>query len=379
MKGKRIVFVANTAWSMYNFRLNLLNLLIHQGAEVIVLAPYDDYADRFAGLGIGFRSISKLKAQGANPIDDVLLYLEFKRIFRDIAPDMVFTYTIKPNIYGILAANRLNIPAVAVVTGLGHGISKGGIITAIIKRLYKTSLSRTVKTWFLNRDDCAYFVNERIAKSEKTQVIPGEGVDMECFNRKNTYPDHEPVQFLYVGRLLYEKGVGEFVEAINRLKERGLKVKGELLGFTDTLNPTAVTLSTVKAWDESGIIDYLGKTDDVRPYLEQVHCLVFPSYYSEGIPRCLLEAASMEIPAITTDHVGCRDVVADGETGYLCQPKDVDSLFEQMLRFMELPAHEKKAMGQKARQLVARQFSETVVFDAYIRQITDIFVHRSRS
>lgn len=372
LKGKKIAFIANTAWSMYNFRQGLIKMLVAAKTEVYVIAPYDEYAHKLEALGVRFKRLLRLHAQGVNPLNDYLLYKELKNTLCAIHPDFLFTYTVKPNIYGVLAASTLNIPVVAVVTGLGHGFSKGGVITYAIKKLYRFSLKRASKIWFLNNDDLAYFVANGILNETKLKLIPGEGIDLEYFKRHSPYPENVPVKFLYSGRMLYEKGVADFVNAVAELKNKGRCVVGELLGFTDTENPSAITLEIVKSWESQNIIRYLGTTDDVRLYLEQTNCLVFPSYYSEGVPRCLLEAASMEVPAITTDSTGCRDVVEDQKTGYLTKPKDVEHLVKKMEAFMELSLADKVEMGKKARIKVQKSFSEEQVLKIYVHQIGEI-------
>ena len=372
LKGKKIAFVANTAWSMYNFRQGLLKMLVNQEAEVYVIAPDDEYSNKLERLGVHFRRLSRLDAQGVNPIRDYSLYRELKGILRTIRPDFLFTYTIKPNIYGVLAARDLDIPVVAVITGLGHGFTKGGVVTYVIKKLYRFSLKHAAKIWFLNKEDLIYFVANNILDEKKLQLIPGEGIDARHFKRRSTYQENEPVKFLYSGRLLYEKGVEDFVNAIAVLKSQGRHVIGELLGFTGTRNPSAITIETVRLWESQNIIRYLGATDDVRPYLEETSCLVFPSYYSEGIPRCLLEAASMEVPAITTNSTGCRDIVDDEETGYITRPKDVRHLVEKMEAFMELSLADKAEMGKKARQKVQADFSEERVLKIYLHQMDEM-------
>ncbi len=357
---------------MYNFRLSLLEVFVQRGIDIVVVAPRDDYSDRFAAAGITFIATNKLKAQGKNPIADFMLYTELKEILNSVRPHLIFSYTIKPNIYGILAAKSLGIPAIAVITGLGYGISNGGLMKSVVERLYRFSLRNALKTWFLNEEDEAYFVQKKIVKRKNSRIIPGEGIAIDYFLRKSPYPDGKTTIFIYTGRLLFDKGVGDFVEAIRVLKSEGWDVKGELLGFTDTQNPSAVPLDTVSYWQQEGYIEYLGYTDDVRPFLERAHCMVFPSYYSEGIPRCLLEAASMEIPAITTDHVGCRDVVVDGQTGFLNKPKDTLSLIGRMKSFVNLSREERIEMGEKARHHVHEKYAEKLIHDIYIKQVAEI-------
>ncbi|SEL59213.1 glycosyltransferase family 4 protein [Parapedobacter koreensis] len=372
LQGKKIGFIANTAWSMYNFRLGVMKMLASYGAEIYVVAPYDDYADKFAAFSIQFKPLTCLNAKGTNPLGDYLLYRELRQILKIIRPDFLFTYTIKPNIYGLLATKSLQIPTIAVITGLGHGLAKKGILSAVIKMFYRFALKHSVKTWFLNNDDLTFFIKNNILTEQKTLLLSGEGVDIEYFRRFVPYPDDKTVKFLYTGRFLYEKGVEDFVKAIEQLKQRGLQVEGELLGFANVLNPSAIKIETIRLWESKQIIRYLGATDDVRPYLENTNCLVFPSYYNEGMPRCLLEAASMEVPAITTNTIGCREVVKDGETGYLTEPKDVSSLVAKMEAFVRLPLVYKKEMGKNARKKVEKDFSEVKILAVYLEQLIKV-------
>lgn len=365
----KIVFIANTAWSMYNFRRGLLSALISKGVTVYVLAPFDAYAARLESIGVQYKPLKHLAARGFNPVTDMRLLLEIRRLLRSIRPDLVFTYTVKPNIYGVIAAASSRFPVIAVITGLGYGLAQPGLLSTIVRMLYAVSLKRAEAVWFLNAEDLSYFCKNRSLNRERAELIPGEGVDVGYFNRTVPFPTGLPVRFLYAGRLLYDKGVGEFVEAVERLRREGLPVAGALLGFTDVANPSAVSRETVDRWEVDGRIEYWGETDDVRPFLQRASCLVFPSYYSEGIPRCLLEAGSMAIPAITTDHVGCRDVVVDGETGYLVAPRDVTSLAEKMRAFVALSDEEKLRMGEKARERVTSLFSEKQILAIYCREI----------
>ncbi len=372
MKGKKIAFLANTAWSMYNFRMSTLTMLQRLGAEIVVIAPPDDYSGRFSAFGIQFIPLAKLKAKSKNPLADYQLYRELTTVFKRVKPHLLISYTIKPNTYGILAAKSLRIPSIAVITGLGYGIAKGGMMRMMVENLYRFSLKYASKIWFLNADDQSYFLKKRILPTDVSVVIPGEGISTDHFRRKSAYPVEATTKFIYSGRLLYDKGVGDFVEAIRVLKRERADIEGMLLGFTDTLNPSAVSFATVEAWEKEGVVRYLGKTEDVRPYIERAHCVVFPSYYSEGIPRCLLEAGSMEVPAITTDHVGCREVVVDEATGFLTKPKDITSLIEGMRKFARMSVDERIRMGKTARQRVACHYGEEIIHDIYVKQIVEI-------
>ena len=364
-ENNRIVFISNTSWSMYNFRMDVMKMFVGLGMEVYVLAPEDNYANRFALHGISFMKVSHLNPQGVSLYEDFSLFQELLQLLRNIRPAIVFSYTIKPNIYAVMAASRIGIPAIAVITGLGHAFSKKGMLAAVVKKMYRLSLRRARNAWFLNTDDYDYFTRNKLVNKNKSFALPGEGVNTDFFKRKVPYPNCATTKFLYAGRLLYTKGVGVFIDAIRLLRERGCAVVGELVGFTDTLNPSAISFETVRQWESEGVVRYLGSTDDVRPFIEQTNCFVFPSYYNEGIPRCLMEAASMEIPIITTDNVGCREVVDNGKTGFLCKIKDVESVADAMQRLIGLDINQRKLMGQHGREKMISEFSIARVLRIY--------------
>lgn len=366
-----IAFVSNTAWSLYNFRFGVMKALMERGYKIVAVAPPDDYVANLEQGGVQFVPLKHLHAKGTNPMNEWALYREFVKIYREISPDMIFHYTIKPNIYGVKAARKVGIPTIAITTGLGYIFNSNGIVPYIAKLLYKKTLFKAEEVWFLNNDDLQSFLSERIIDTSKTFLLPGEGVDTAYFSprrEREATPD-EPVRFVFTGRMIAEKGVGEFVKATEILKAKGLKIDSRLLGFMDVLNPGAISKETMSGWEAKGIVKYLGATSDVRPLLEEADCLVLPSYYREGIPRSLLEAASMAKPIITTDNVGCRDVVDDNITGYLCPVKDAVALSEKMEQFIRLSATARSEMGRKGREKMIRDFDQDVIIDIYLKKI----------
>jgi len=371
MASKRILFVANTAWSMYNFRMGLMKTLLQKGFTVLVAAPHDHYFDKMEAVGIKMIALEKLQASSANPFKEWGFYNELAAVYKRYRPDLIFHYTIKPNIYGVLAAKRLNIPAVAVTTGLGYVFTNNNMVSLVGRWLYRYALPKAETVWFLNREDLATFQAHIGLQPQKTLLLPGEGIDTQAFTRRSTIDFTETV-FLFTGRMLFEKGVEILVSSVKQLKARGYGFTCLLLGFLDVKNPSAVPRERLMQWQNEGLITYLGSTDDVKPYLEKANCFVFPSYYSEGVPKSLLEAACMEMPIITTDNVGCRDVVEHGRTGLIAEPKCVASLTEKMEQFLNLSTDQKMQMGLAARKKVEVGFGEDQVIAIYLQQIRKV-------
>lgn len=369
-RKRRILFVGNSAWSMYNFRRTLMSFLGERNFEVIVAAPVDAYTERFRELNIEYHPINNLRAKGKNPLHEYQLHQELIAIYKKVEPSLIFHYTIKPNIYGTMAAARLGIPNIAITTGLGYVFSNKGLASGIAKWLYKRSLKKTKEVWFLNHEDMRSFVDNGIIPKNKAFVLPGEGVDTAFFSPSAEEKSAvSPFRFLLTGRMIYEKGVGYFVAASRMLKQQGYQFESVLLGFVDVKNPGAISRQQISEWEEEGVASYLGETDNVVPVLHQADCLVLPSYYREGVPRALLEAASVALPIITTNNVGCKDVVEDKTTGYLCEMNDVEDLADKMKKMMELSVSDRKNMGMAGRSLILEKFDQQKIFEIYLNKI----------
>lgn len=367
---KTIALVANSAWYLANFRLNLANVLQDAGFEVIAIAPPGSAAALIEAAGVRFIPLT-MDIQGTSPIQDLVYLLRLIRLLRQERPAVFLGYTIKPNIYGGLACRILAVPAVHNISGLGTAFIRETWITWLVKILYRQSLKRAARVFFQNPDDRALFVKLGLVPAEHTAILPGSGVDLARFS---PLPLEErdsaaPFRFLLIARILYDKGIGEFIEAIRKLKAEGRLVECSLLGFIDAENPTAVPSQTVAAWEAEGLIRYLGAAEDVRPHLAETACVVLPSY-REGTPRALLEAAAMARPIVTTNSVGCREAVDDGVTGFLCRPRDPDDLADKMRLMMDLPYVARATMGQLGRSKMEQQFDEAIVIEHYLCVVT---------
>ena len=359
-----IVFSGNTSWSMYNFRLNLIKKFIHFGYEVCIVAPEDEYTEKIRATGLQVITVKKLKRSGNNPIQDFNLFLEYIKIYKALQPAFIFHYTIKPNIYGTLAAKICNIKSISITTGLGNAFSAKGGLFYFAKYLYKISSVYALEVWFLNSSDRSIFINNKIIPEYKSFILPGEGVDTSVFMPALRYSENKTTTFLLVSRMLYDKGIEEFVEASKLLVKKGYALSSSLLGKIDNDNPEAIALEIIKKWEYDGIVQYLGSTKDVKPYIENVDVIVLPSY-SEGVPRILLEAASMEKPIITTKIPGCVEIVEDGVNGYLCEPKNIEDLAAQMEKLILLTIEERKKMGVAGRKKMLADFDEKIIINIY--------------
>jgi len=377
MKAKKIVIVSNTAWSLVNFRAGLIRALVREGYKVLALAPEDDYSWRLADLGCRYVPFP-IDRKGKHPGRDLLILSRLFRVFCHERPELIISYTIKPVIYASLAARFLHIPVINVITGLGTLFIKSTWVTHLAAALYRISQRKAGILFFLNREDMRDFIDRRLAPSKVMQRLPGEGIDISYFSvavqksSSATSAKESAVRFLMAARMLWNKGVGEYVEAGRYIRHSHPKAEFCLLGFLDVQNPGAVSRAQMDKWVAEGVITYLGVRDDVRGEICLADCVVLPSYYREGVPRSLMEAAAMGRPIITADSVGCREVVEDGINGYLCKPRDAKDLAEKMERMIALSPEERAEMGRRGREKMEREFDERIVINKYLETIRQI-------
>lgn len=372
-KISRIAIVANTAFNIYNFRLGLIKALQQEGYDVIAIAPLDDYAALLKESGIRFVEIKNLARKGTNPLLDIRLCNELRKIYKDNKIDVALQYTIKPNIYGTLAARLTKTKTICTVTGLGYTFLNKNTTGIIAHQLYKFAFSFADKVLFQNSDDEQIFVQNKLVRKEKTVIVPGSGIDTHKFhpNFCPTKQKDEATRFLMIGRLLKDKGVYEYIKAATQILAKQKNVEFHLLGDIDQNNPAAIQKEELDKWIYDGIIKYHGYAKDTRPFICNADCVVLPSY-REGMPRVILEGMAMCKPCITTDAAGCKDSIVDGVSGFLCHAGDAISLKETIERFLALTDQERNKMGDAARKRAEDIFSENTVLLIYIKILTQL-------
>jgi glycosyltransferase involved in cell wall biosynthesis len=361
--SRTIVLSANSEWNIANFRGGLIRRLRSAGYGPIVIAPQDRAADgRMREFEVE-RIAVPIQRSGLNPVADLALLARYRGLLKRLRPAAYLGFTIKPNIYGSLAAASLGIPAIPNVSGLGTAFIRSGPLQHVVKALYRIAFKTAPVVFFQNAEDRQLFVSHKLVRSDQARLLPGSGVDLERF-KPVQLPDGSTT-FLLVARLLRDKGVVEFVEAARMLRARFPTARFQLLGPIDEDNRTAISRGELQSWVAEGAVEYLGTTDDVRPHIAAASAVVLPSY-REGMPRSLLEAAAMARPLIAADVPGCRDVVEDGVNGYLCAVRESTSLAFAMQRLAEMPYPKQIAMGEAARRKVQERFNEEFVVQAYL-------------
>lgn len=368
MINKKIILISCSSRDFILFRLGFMKKLKEKGANVIAVAPYDKYAKMLIENGFDFINL-KINRKGLNPFEDFLLFINIIKIILKEKPDIIINYTIKPVIYCSIAAGFFDIKIIDVITGLGYVFIKHNLLTSFVKVLYRFALKNASKVIFQNREDLEYFIKKNITQKEKSLVILSSGVDTKYFSpfkkRVNKY-----VRFLYIGRILWDKGIREFVEAAKIVKTKFDNVEFDILGWFDKDNPSSVPFEYIKDLENKRIIKYLGDVEDVRPFIARSDVVVLPSY-REGLPRSLLEAASMEKPIITTNAIGCKEVVDDRINGLLVPVKDIKALSEAMIWMIEHPK-QRIQMGKKGRVKMIKEFDEKIVIKKYMKVIDEL-------
>jgi glycosyltransferase involved in cell wall biosynthesis len=368
MSDKTIVISINAAWNIANFRLGLVRRLREAGYEVVALAPPDRHVARLEAAGVRFVPLP-MDNKGVSPLRDAALLIRYWRALRRLRPAAMLTYTIKPNIYGSIAAALAGVPVVNNVSGLGTAFIRTTLLTRIVSTLYRIAFRRSSTVFFQNEEDRQLFVDKGLVGSARARLVPGSGIDLDLFHPGGEgRPPGAPFTFLLIARLLRDKGVVEYAEAARRLRARYPQARFQLLGFLDAANRTAIARDEVEGWVRDGIVDYLGDSDDVRPFIAAADCVVLPSY-REGLPRTLLEAAAMGKPLIATDVPGCRQVVGHEREGLLCAARDTDALAAAMARMLDTSESQRAAWGAAGRLRMEREFDERLVVTRYLDAI----------
>ena len=361
----KIAVVANTAWNIINFRMGLMNKLRDTGYEMIAIAPEDEYSLQIERAGFKFIALKNLDRKGTNPIKDLKLVFELRRIYRQEGIQMALHYTIKPNVYGTFAAKTSGTKAICTVTGLGYSFLANNWVSRLARTLYKYAFRNAAFVAFQNNDDRLLFIESKLVKKEKTLLIRGSGINCDQYRPLEKSIASDQFIFLFVGRLLLDKGIREFLAAAEKIKIDYPNAQCQIVGKIDTDNPSCIGKTEIDDAQLNNIVQYFGPSDQVLEYIRNADCVVLPSY-REGLPRVMLEAISMAKPIITTDAPGCRDTVVDGENGFMVPIRDMEALYNAMKKIISCDTETLKKMGLKGRELALNEFDEAIVFEKYI-------------
>lgn len=360
---RTIVFCCNSLWGLVNFRGRVIRALVDDGHRVVLVGVADVPLSRVAETGATFIEW-QVAARGANPLREFAALWGLVRLYRTIKPEIAFHFTVKPVLYGTVAARLVGARAISVITGLGYLFLSAGPRLWFAHALYQLTLGHSRELWFLNSEDRSIFEQAGLTKGKQVETLPGEGIDIRHFAATPLPPATHTFVFLMMARLLRDKGVMEFAEAARSVRRRHPQARFRLLGPSYDANDMSVPITIVRAWEEEGILEYLGATDDVRPAIAACHCVVLPSY-REGMPRVLMEAAAMARPVIATDVTGCRDAVVAGVTGLLCAPRDSASLAAACEMMIAMTPDALSIMAGQARRTAEERFDDAAIISRY--------------
>ncbi|MDD6633830.1 MAG: glycosyltransferase family 4 protein [Ruminococcus sp.] len=351
---KKVVVVANNSGGLYGFRKELLHSFVEKDIEVVCLTPFDADLDNLKKIGIKLIE-TPIDRRGLNPFKDFLLFLDYLKLIKQEKPDLVLTYTIKPNIYASIASKILHIDYANNITGLGTAFQNDGILRKIVVALYKISFSKSKVVFFENIENLNTIVDLEIIDRERTCLLNGAGVNLDEFSIDDYPKQSQTTRFLFMGRVMTEKGVNELFDAMSKLIYDGYDASLTVLG-----NYEEDYKNIIEKYEQEGWLVYQGYQDDVRPFISECSCFVLPSWH-EGMANTNLECGAMGRPIITSNIHGCLEAVVDGETGYLVEPKNADDLYSKLKQFIELPYDKKYEMGQASHNHIAKNFDKKVV------------------
>lgn len=376
---KRILLISNNGAGFYRFKKELLQTLIQAGYTVDFSVPYDPLIDELIDMGAVYHPLN-IDRRGMNPIKDFGLILQFHRMVHSLKPSVIVLHTIKPNLYGSLIAKLNRIPYINNITGLGSAFQKESSMAKILRAMYRSVLSSSSGIFFENKGNLNYFKKYHIGKFERYVLVKGAGVNTKFYSRKDDLPlqktaedeERNEIRFLFIGRIMREKGIREFLNAAEYLRKKyedgiqGVRLKFCVLGDYDE----EILKARIDTLNHDGVIRYLGISEDTRNQMREADCIVLPSYH-EGMSNVLLEGAAFELPLITSDIHGCKEAVEPGITGFLCRPESPESLVQAIESFLELTPDQRKKMGQSGRNKMIREFERSTVIQKYIRCIED--------
>lgn len=358
---KKVVILSNHHAYTYDFRKEVIQKLIEEKYKVYIVLPYGEKVELLKEMGCEFIDLP-LDRRGLNPIADLKLLLSYKKILKKIKPDLMLSYTIKPNTYGGLVCRWLKIPYIANITGLGTAFENKGIIQSILIELYRIAFRKINCVFFQNKDNEQFFTDKEIGLG-RHRIIPGSGVNIKHYSLLE-YPQDGTIEFVFISRIMKEKGIDQYLEAAEHIRNKYPNTRFHILGFCeDEYEEKLVDMQ------QKGIIEYHGMQNDVRKFHKISHCTIHPTYYPEGMSNVLLESAASGRPIITTNRSGCREIVEDGVNGFIVEEKNSSDLIEKIERFLALDYDKKQRMGQAAREKVEKEFNREIVVNAYFEEV----------
>ena len=357
----KILILANYDVGLFCFRRELIEELLKNN-EVFISLPYGELIEPLKEMNCRFID-TPVDRRGINPAADIKLFSNYKRILKRIKPDLVITYTIKPNVYGGFVCRLLKIPYAANITGLGTAFQGKGMLRKLVTLMYKVGLKKAKTVFFENSENRQIFIDEKIVKEEKTCLLNGAGVNLEHFGVAEYPEENGTTRFLFIGRVMKEKGIDELFKAMQLLREDGINCVLDVVGgYEEDYS------EQIKQYENDGWLTYHGIQKDVRPFIEAAHCIVLPSWH-EGMANTNLECAAMARPVITSNIHGCLEAVEDGVTGFLCEKQNPESLYKVMKRFCGLTFDERKQMGLSARRRMEEIFDKKKVVEDTIANL----------
>ncbi len=360
----KILILTNNFDGLYNFRKEVVKAIFDEGHNITISAPFEDNKVHFEKMGCSLID-TQFNRKGINPLKDIKLLLLYKKQIKQIKPDVVLTYTIKPNIYGGIACQLSGVPQIVNITGLGSAVENPGWLQKLTILMYRVGLRKTKTVFFQNKANQDFCVLHRMVKGNNI-LIPGSGVNLSHHTYQE-YPGDGIIKFIYIGRLIKEKGIEEYLRAAIEIKKQYTNTEFHIMGVCEGSYEMQL-----KDLQQKDIVIYHGPQQDVRPFIGNIHCTIHPSYYPEGMSNVLLESCAAGRPVITTNRPGCGEIVDDGRTGYLVKAKDVNDLITVIKRFIELPYPQKVQMGKNARKKIEKEFDRRIVVEAYLNELNKI-------
>ena len=366
-KEKKILIADNVSSGVLRGRSNHIKTILNEGGNVVVVAPKDKTSCALEEMGCKFVDFP-IDARGVNLIRELKTYFSYVNVLKEERPDLVLTFSTKPNIYCTLACKKLGIKYITNITGRGTALGNSGVIQRVMIMLLRRSLTNASCVFFQNANDRQFFLNNKIGKLQSYRLIPGSGVDLVKY-KLTPYPspDVKEINFLFISRLLKQKGIEEYIDAADIIRREHPECTFHVLG-----DSTPECDMMVNDANEKGIINFHGRVNNVGDFIINSHCTIHPSYYPEGMANVILESAAVGRPVITTDHPGCREGVDNGITGFIIAPHDTNSLVSTIKKFLHLSYEEKKAMGIAGRRKMEKEFDREFVTMAYKNEINTV-------